>query len=1438
MESMIQRALIRRAQRERFRRSSALLLVLACMALLSIMIVALFLSLTSEVHSSKLYASSASVKLLSQTAVNLVEGEIFQATSDTNAPCWASEPGMIRTYDNAGNAHQYYKLYSDALMTGPGAFDHTAAINQVPDGTANSGNAIAWYNQKGVYVDLNQPLNVNGTNQYPIVDGDLGPNDLTTGFAYDGNTGANSLAKLVTPTPSTGSVTVYQPTYVNSAGVTTPQVSGFWVNSNTPINPNSPNQVPMPVKWLYVLKDGGIAYPDNATAANSGTVTFSGATGAGAEAPSQNNPIVGRIAFWTDDESTKVNINTAAEGAYNNPTTYATTFNDTPRVCTPYDLNLENCPSFQNEFQRYPGHPSTVSLSTVFGNLTTSSGYPENIYSTSTSTNIAPRTIGGGSKEAQVAYVVGQANNAASALLNNRLYATADELLLSPSPSPTGTRTLTSTTLDEPAMRRAQFFITASSRAPDVNLFNLPRVSIWPINAKYPASNAYTTAYDQAIAFCTTLAGQPYYFQRKNWMSPNELWSVPSTDPAYVQRNFTLVSYLKTLCSQAIPGFGGNFAAKYATQLSTANFPASITAPPNPGTDMDQILMEIFDYVRSTNIYDTSLNASATTTGNQFNAIHLNYGAGEVVPTYNANLGTKGFGRFPTISKAGILFIASGDSTHKQITGGTATAPTGTTANAGHVRVQAALVFQLFDPSQNYPAVTPDCQIRAGNSTLTWNPSTGSAQMFPNITGSPSSSTQVLNTYSGNNQSAGWGGEIGTLPLVGGYTTSNGYITPVADFLLNTNGTSTGTITFSGSVEVQVITSSTSAAVSASGTASSAPNTVVQDITFTFPSASVPTPVYIPPSATWVPTSSTTTFVEYPSNFLATGDGTITGRLTVNTNHGVPGSTGFYGDLFVGTGDVLQSIQSASGDLRLIAANATISPTLANTLLGPHELYGTYASPLAHSFIDGLGLPFFGATRGQLAGNVSSYWSSATTTCALSSPFNVAAPANSSGGSNDLATILPHPSTNPYQTCEPEGFGTKTTGYITGVISGSTSSWASGQALGDFDNGFGCVRDGSYINKADEGGLLAASNYLPYFMDSGQNYTSPGNQYFSPARQMPSAVMFGSLPTGVFANRPWQTLLFHPDTTITTATGIGKHAGGKGRSGTGAALTGAPHDSLLLDLFTMPVVEPYAISEPLSTAGRINMNYLIVPFTYINRDTGLRAVLESQQMLSVPNGDSGSIASNVTTYKQMFNFNSHNPVPTFTTAPTTLRFGINLDETLKYFAARFYPKAFNLTTTAPDIFRSPAEICTLDLIPNDPNDGNAKSDYQSTGFTANMANYWNNHQLTGDNSKERPYANIYPLLTTKSNTYTVHFRVQSLQPLQGPNATPTEWREGTDTVLSEYRGSQTIERYVDPALLAGLPDYAAAAQAGNLASATPLSNSYRFRVDSTRQFSP
>ncbi len=92
--------------------------------------------------------------------------------------------------------------------------------------------------------------------------------------------------------------------------------------------------------------------------------------------PSKDNPIVGRVAFWTDDETSKVNVNTAGEG----------TFWDMPRFNSPDDMTLAYYQPAHGEYQRYPGHPAMVSLSTVLGAFSStfsSAGginYPESIY--------------------------------------------------------------------------------------------------------------------------------------------------------------------------------------------------------------------------------------------------------------------------------------------------------------------------------------------------------------------------------------------------------------------------------------------------------------------------------------------------------------------------------------------------------------------------------------------------------------------------------------------------------------------------------------------------------------------------------------------------------------------------------------------------------------------------------------------------------------------------------------------------------------------------------------------------------------------------------------------------------------------------------------------------------------------------------------------------
>ena len=69
----------------------------------------------------------------------------------------------------------------------------------------------------------------------------------------------------------------------------------------------------------------------------------------------EGEPHCGRVAFWTDDETCKVNVNTASEGVYW----------DMPRASTKEDLAMEIYQPKAGEYQRFPGHPATVCLSSV-----------------------------------------------------------------------------------------------------------------------------------------------------------------------------------------------------------------------------------------------------------------------------------------------------------------------------------------------------------------------------------------------------------------------------------------------------------------------------------------------------------------------------------------------------------------------------------------------------------------------------------------------------------------------------------------------------------------------------------------------------------------------------------------------------------------------------------------------------------------------------------------------------------------------------------------------------------------------------------------------------------------------------------------------------------------------------------------------------------------
>jgi uncharacterized protein (TIGR02600 family) len=370
-------------------------------------------------------------------------------------------------------------------------------------------------------------------------------------------------------------------------------------------------------------------------------------------------------------------------------------------------------------------------------------------------------------------------------------------------------------------------------------------------------------------------------------------------------------------------------------------------------------------------------------------------------------------------------------------------------------------------------------------------------------------------------------------------------------------------------------------------------------------------------------------------------------------------------------------------------------------------------------------------------------------------------------------------------------------------------------APGDWDNGPHFVLDGALINKADEGarrhehgrdgGDIFAEGSTPYigWFHNPQDAGPQQDTFFSPNRQVSSPVMFGSLSTGVKRGHPWQTLLFRP--------AIDGLPGGKNHPGSAQA---GPPDHLLLDLFWMPIVEPYAISEPFATAGKINMNYQVAPFTYIKRDTGMRAVLQSAKLTALNPTQNNYIANYKLTGSLGQEYGSGGGVG------VVLRRNIDLDKTLRQFDWRF-------AENKP--FISASEICDIPLIPAElrqhfnvsfPANASRASDY-----AAPLKAFWERHKLTGDNSLERPYTHIYPRLTTRSNTYTVHVRVQSLRKSPGGPADVKLFREDRDAVSGDFRGSFVVERYLDPNLQKFEND-------------DDTLGPYRFRVVSSKQFAP
>jgi len=1289
----------------RFRNQGiALIVVLSCLLLVCGLVLSFFLSISTETRASKLSDSSSRSRDLTDTAVNLVMAQIREATSQGGQTAWASQPGMIRNYGSATGAGSsaplaYYKLYSaDQMVVSPSA---SAGFNPLIDVPGS------WHATPALYTDLNQPAkDLGGALQYPIVD----------------------------PSAATA-----------IAGI--PAVKGFAIDvTNTPLAASEDfvNQLPMPVRWVYVLQDGKLTVPSGGTES---TATWS--EGA-ANAPTAGNPVVGRVAFWTDDETSKVNVNTAAGDEWvenqsgNDPVPGS--YWDVPRINSNFDKErLARRQIGQHEFQRYPGHPATTYLSSVFPNLTrTGIG------------SIVSRIQEGGSLGGTVIATAKVQTD------SDRLYASVDELIFSQD------RTIQSINgVSRQELERGRFFITANSRAPEVNLFNRPRISIWPLHVN--DSSAYRTAFDRLINFCSHINNSGYSFQRQNAYSP-------TADYQSIQRNQQLYEYLQEMTSLPVPGFGGSFLTKYTI-------------------DRDQILTQIFDYIRSTNLFDDTLEpqdqnnpASWTfpTRGNQFTSSRTRTndankrmggqpGHGQVTPIYIASNDTMGFGRFNTISEVGLHFICNADGRgERDATGNPATSEDeakiqsndpatnrnlmGVQLEEDEIRVEVMFLMELFSVAQGWNAINQDFQIRVTGLDGLVLRGENDSDFYP--LNFPANGTIHINRQ-----------PFAHTRTIGG---ANGFRVTLADRGIPTRGTGSNVLAADGGTRTLA---NTYPFVSLPITIKPGPNGAdgrmyldyvgeepikIEIYSEKYSTIPAHTPDYIPDANFLVQTievdftqegstgvvfpspelvlgghtetqSGNVEFVSTKENFWTlgrtSGPGGKAGRITYITRPPFRTDRQNIGGLFRDR-DVLRTLVPEHGDYRLIAARKYVP----KTTFVPHQYYNTLSQRVAHSFTEGYqghNLLYNSTREGKLA--------------PLSSSQNY-----------HVAYSPDVPYKNP--------------------------PWGSDSR--DWDHGTGITPDGAYINKPDEGHNAAGT--VPYFANDW-DHEATGPTFFSPNRQATSAAMFGSLPTQVKSgkdagDRAWRTLLFKPSP-------FNGHIGSL-----------SPADHLLLDLFWMPVVEPYAISEPFSTAGKINMNYQMVPFTYVKRSTGLMALFQSERVTAIPLTAVGSYKSGTS---------------------SNYRYMIDAEKTLEQLDERF---------SNGDIYRSASEICDIFLIPKDvPGFANLT--------TNSMPAFWEAHALTGDNVRERPYATLYPRLTTKSNTYTIHYKVQVLQQAsrsRGTSATAwATWDNSKDLVQSEIRGSTTIERYVDPSD-PSLPDFAELPAE----SSETLDSHYRFRVLNTRRFAP
>ncbi len=1297
----------------------ALLPTLLVLSLLTIVVVLFFSLARIQLQSSGDHAAGYDLKHLQDTAVNLALGQIRAGSTEPDA-LWISQPGAIRTFaKNSGVPSAVYKLYSAPEMRVPAASLTTpSAANLESDVPPD------WNSLPASFADLNAPsIRAAGTIAFPIVDPralDTAGGSTPEGFSFSASHAAGG-----------------------------GQVPGV-ISSGDP----SELRLPMPVAWIYILADGSLGTLD----ASSIFAPFVGQRPASAQ-----NPIVGRIAFWTDDESAKVNINTASEAI----------FWDTPRAATPEDIAYAKAPPTKNEVQRFGGHPATTCLSSVLlPGVRPDPADAEDadllreIYSMVPRVSASGGILGGGGPVT---------------FDDDRLYPTIDEFLLDPDhvEQPFFAE-------DPERLHRLRFFLTANSRSPEITASGAPRVCLWPIF--WDDRDTHRTSFDRLAAFCSTLGGRVYHFRRSGALTNIGEYNTFYQDQ---RSNADLFRYIVNFANKTAQGYPLSMAAKYDP----------------PGThktdgrlhNIASGIISFLEFIRQTNLHDTTIAASGnpvvpyaggwnnrtwgTEIYGQVTNIAMNHLPSHMHTNLKGNTSeivTNGLGREFLASEVGLAFALAAE--HR---------PDGSKFNGplvdilelpvGFKAIQCSPIFEGFNPAQGYAMCAPSSSARIQRLDSLRLKSTAGTH-FPQGKIDPATSVRA-NLSRQASPEYYWGTLTPSTPWLrnkapGDSTTESIY--SAADWWVGWGG--------SGGRYIYLDTNSTNWSISRPT------NGDVDDPTRKYPTV-YSRGFFIVPSADTELTLSTTNskkelyfeignqrdgdFASHVTRFLLPDtvipvpEEPASLEPTFGLRYKKAVTTKFTEPEVIDENDVVRTWISRHGDHRLTYVREREEGSVPSSqfMFVPHPDWDP-ANPTTaeaakskkqiHSFTLPGGTPEPGATfkRGLVRG--------------VSYPQDI------------TPDFTIDPDTDPKFSQNRPAFPGGPYPYALDPT--ETRDW---------DTGTGIAPDGAYWNKIDDVAKQWQGTIPPYFAKHIWDGSSKNafDETTAPNQQIPSAAIFGSINSAAFSGLQWTTYLFRPDITP------GGHLGAPDNSIIKKNAIGAPPDHAILDWFWMPVVQPYAVSEPFSTAGKINMNFRTAPFSYIRRATGLHAVLKSERLLAIP-------TSAGPTYKSY-------PAAA---ANSGWRQPIDAAKTLIQWDEKFDSGQF---------FKSPSEVCELFLVP----ENKPISATDATTLRSSMKTFWDAHKLTGDNVLERPYANIYPRLTTRSNSYRVHFLVQTLQKARSTD--PASFDPERDLVTGESQGDALLERSVDPndpALLTDDYDFI-----GNSA-ALPLDNLYTYRVRHIRPF--